>query len=331
MQVGESLKLSSQLDSALRELKLILDSSESPSSYRWALNHIGDIYKLRSNIDEALKNYELCERLALEANDRELIAEVSADLAELHMREAERLSGLDNKLSMHNQDLYKHYLDLETANVNESSSREARARSYRNRAKYARAHGDAEGSIYLYEKALEFQDRGTASHQLLIPYAKALRLVNRSEEAIKQVEAVLNWSHQINALRSEAIARQYKGLLLLERILSISSDPDAADFKDAAHELGLALKLHEEIGFQQGYQETSVDLFELEIQKGNFESGLQFLRESTLFEGHPDIDNQTMFVSVLAQLTTNGEGKRANRIVSRLKVLGIDNVEQQGE
>ena len=85
--LGESLKLASQLDAALRQLELVVSAGDSPAATRWALNHIGDIYKMREETTRALDYYAKCETAATEAGDLELCAEVSADLAELHMRE----------------------------------------------------------------------------------------------------------------------------------------------------------------------------------------------------------------------------------------------------
>lgn len=323
LKLGESLKLASQLDAALRELEPVAASADSGIAQRWALNHIGDIFKLRDRIDEALKCYSECESLARGANDRELIAEVAADLAELHMRESERLAGLDPAESVRHDKEYKRYLDIETDFVNEASSNDARARCFRNRAKYARAHGDPVGAITLYEQSLSIGNHGVTSHQLIIPYAKALRLVGRSAEALAQVDIVLDWSRQIGAPRSEAIARQYRGLLLLERALS-ATDVQAriSDLGMSRSELSTALRLHEETGFKQGYRETGVDLFELEIQEGHLAEAILSLRLTNLYPEMTDKRDSVLVDAVLAQLRANGEAGRADRIASQLSQLG---------
>jgi predicted ATPase len=321
LKLGESLKLASQLDAALRELELVSASADSEMARRWALDHIGDIFKMRDRIDEALDYYGRCESLAFAANDRELVAELAADLAELHMREAERLAGLDAQAASQHEAEYKRYLDIETEYVDDSSSKEARSRSLRNRAKYARAHDDPKAAISLYEESLALQDRGVASHQFIIPYAKALRLVGRADDALTQVELVLDWSRQIGALRSEAIARQYRGLLLMERALGDSQeDQRSKDLVEARRELEKALLLHEETGFRQGFRETSVDLFELEVEEGHWDAAIVRLHSGAIFPGISA--DKALVRAVLAQLEANGESDRSHRILDRLTALG---------
>ena len=69
-------KLASQLDAALRQLELVVSAGDSPAATRWALNHIGDIYKMREETTRALDYYAKCETAATEAGDLELCAEV---------------------------------------------------------------------------------------------------------------------------------------------------------------------------------------------------------------------------------------------------------------
>jgi hypothetical protein len=318
--LGEALKVSSQLDAALRQLEVVAASDDSPAAQRWAFDHIGDIYKMREETDLALQYYAQCEEAAKAAGDGELLAEVCADLAELHMREAERLAGRDEAAAKSHLLQYETYLDLETKYVSDSTSREAKARSYRNRAKFARSHGDPAAALALYEKSLQNMDEGVASHQFLIPYAKALRLVGRSADAIAQVQSVLAWSRQIGALRSEAIARQYLGLLLMEqwidRSASVRTDPKSpSGLQQARRELTRALRLHQEVNFRQGYRETSADLFELELQEGNYDAALKCL--STVDEVGPDnqpLSDDQLVKAAVAQLEANGEIGRASRI-----------------
>lgn len=318
--LGESLKLASQLDAALRQLELVVSAGDSPAATRWALNHIGDIYKMREETTRALDYYAKCETAATEAGDLELCAEVSADLAELHMRESERLAGRDTTAAAQHAERYKYYLDLETKYVADSTSQAAKARSYRNRAKYARAHGDPSSALELYEKSLQHMDAGVASHEFLIPYAKALRLAGRSAEATEQVESVLAWSKQIGALRSEAIARQYLGLLTMEQWIAQRADanagpPNSALLERARDQLTRALKLHHEVNFRQGYRETAVDLFELELHEGNYAAAVAGLASvDTGDSTNPTLSGDALVAAAVAQLEANGEGERASRI-----------------
>lgn len=163
--LGEALKLVGDLDGALRELSVVAKSDDSPEAQRWALNHLGDIFKMRDQIAQAEDCYQRCEQAAQNAADGELLCETAADLAELHMRESERLAGRDAALARQHADLYLHYLNLETELAQASESRGARARSLRNQAKYERTNGTAENAIPLYERSLEFMDEGVSSHQ----------------------------------------------------------------------------------------------------------------------------------------------------------------------
>ena len=72
---------------------------------------------MREETERAVDYYAKCEAAAKEAGDNELCAEVAADLAELHMREAERLAGRDKSAAASHAERYKYYLDLETKYV----------------------------------------------------------------------------------------------------------------------------------------------------------------------------------------------------------------------
>ena len=322
--VGESLKLAGQLDGAIRELEFVAKSDASLPAQRWAFNHLGDICRMRDQIPAALDYYARSESMAKESHDVELEAEVSADLAELHMRQYERLAGIDPVASAQHGELYKFYLDLETHYVSDSSRKEAQARSLRNRAKFERANGDLNVAISLYEQSLKFIETGIASHQFLIPYAKALWLAGRVDDAMAQVQSVLDWSRQIGSPRSEAIAHQYLGLLLVERAQS-QDDPERSHIlKTALEELERALKLHEEVNFRQGYRETIANLFELVVLQGDKANALKYLRMTDDYSGQSRAaDEHQMCVAVLSQLRLNGEGHRADRIEAGLTQLKI--------
>ena len=252
------------------------------------------------------------------AHDSELICENAADLAELHMREAERLAGREPTKAADHAELYHHYLSIETDLASNSESREAQARALRNRAKFERTNGTAEASIPLYEDSLHFMDEGVSSHQFLIPYAKALRLVGRSDEAMTEVRKVLDWSRQIGAPRSEAIARQYLGLLLLEDAIK---DPNP-DLADARAQLERAVALHREVGFKQGVRETTVDLFDLEVSAGNLGAALLWLSDVDAFGGGIEpSDVQQTISAVVAELVANGDRPRAARVRRTVDLL----------
>ena len=170
-------------------------------------------------------------------------------------------------------------------------------------------------------------DAGVASHEFLIPYAKALRLAGRSAEATTQVESVLAWSKQIGALRSEAIARQYLGLLTMEqwiaeRAIAMPTPPELALLERARDQLTRALKLHHEVNFRQGYRETAVDLFELELHEGHYAAAIASLVSvDTTESGNAPLTADALVAAAVAQLEANGESERASRIRTRAEEL----------
>ena len=311
LQLGEALKLSGLLIPAQQELEKVRQSLGSPRAARWALNHLGDIARMREDSTGSLRLYAECEAAAVAADDTELLAENAADLAETNMREAERLAGGDPEVAAAHAEQYVHYLELEARLAEESGSSQARARAFRNLAKRERTHGDPDAAIKLYERSLKHMPAGISSHQFLIPYAKALRLVGRSTDAFRVVANVLEWSRQIGATRSEAIARQYLGLLLLEAELS----KPAPEFAPAREEMTVALDLHREVGFGQGVRETALDLFELELHCDHLTPAVSALRSTDAFRLADDqADLNAVASDAIAQLRANGEIARADRV-----------------
>lgn len=310
LRLAEALKLSSQILAATRELELVIESGDSPSASRWALNHLADIVRMREDHAEAERLYLDSERAAVEAGDDELIVENAADLAELHMRQAERLAGKDPHAAADHQARYRHYLELETRLAKASDVPETKARAYRNQAKNERAQGRLDVAIEMYEASLQHTPRGVASHQFLIPYAKALRLHGQAERALQVVRSVLEWSRQIGATRSEAIARQYLGLLLMEGASGVEDPEDGAQA-----ELTAALRLHREAGFGQGIRETALDLFELELANDRVLSACAHLKLTDAYlVSEPGTAPKAIVDVALAQLRANGEAQRADRL-----------------
>ena len=323
--LGASLKLSGQLDAAQRVLGEVIISTAAPEATLWALDHLGDIHRMRDETEEAISLYERCQKEAEQAGDIELVAEVSADLAELHMREYERLAGIDAEKATTHFEIYKRYLESETNLIGEHSPKDARARSLRNRAKFERAAGKPEDAVELYEQSIHLDEGAPPSHQLRIPYAKALRLVGRPKDAMTQVELVLDWSRQIGAMRSEAIARQYRGLLLMEEGLDANISDRQALFEEARTELSLALKQHEEVNFKQGVRETATDLFELEVSWGETTSAIKYLAMAMDLGSHAlKLSNRKLAEAVVEQLRSNGEQARANRLLERIGAIDLD-------
>ena len=317
LRLGVALRAANEFVAAEAQFLLVLRDGNDAYAQRWSLNHLGDVSLLQGRVGEALERYERCERLAREYGDNELLAETAADLAELHMRQAEQLAGLDAARAEGHTSAYVQYLNLEQELAESLVNRGARARAYRNAAKRQRTLGNLERAIELYERSLTFVDAGVDSHQFLIPYAKALRLVDRRSDALRIVRRVLDWSRQIGARRSEAIARQYLGLILMEQ--GLAQNPPELDA--ASDELSRAVVLHQEVGFEQGRRETEVDLAELASHIGNREDTVTHL--SRAFADINDGSAEEMAIAILAQLRANGESVRVERFRRAMISIGI--------
>jgi tetratricopeptide (TPR) repeat protein len=315
--LGLAFKARGEFVAAEAQFLLILRDGIDPYAQRWSWNHLGDVSLVQGRIHEALERFGHSETLARECNDNELLVETAADLAELHMRQAEQLAGTDAARANEHSASYEHYLELERALAGQSARRAVKARAYRNAAKRQRAIGNIEQAIALYEQSISFVDAGVDSHQFLIPYAKALRLVRRHEEALQIVRRVLDWSRQIGARRSEAIARQYYGLILMEK--AIGKTP--LDLAAAELELSRAIALHNEVGFEQGRRETEVDLAELAAHRGNRKDTAMHLNRA-LGDDEARSDEESA-AAILAQLRANGEVDRADRFSNALQSLSL--------
>ncbi len=315
--LGTALKAASEFDAAEAEFLLTLRDGQDPYSRRWALSHLGGLSLVQGRVNEAMVRYAQCEEMARESSDSELLAETAADLAELHMRQSEQLSGVDGVRSAEHAALYNRYLDLEQELAHSVGHSHSLARAYRNSAKRARTRGDIAVSIALYEQSLEYIDEGVNSHRFLIPYAKALRLVSRDGEALEIVRKVLDWSRQIGARRSEGIARQYLGLILMEQELARG----VTGLTQARAEMTRALALHNEVGFEQGRRETEVDLAEAYSHCGDREGTLAHL--GLAVTDRSSQSDEQLVHAVLAEIRARGEPLRAERFGTALSALGV--------
>lgn len=282
--------------------KLIAEQSTDEAAKGWALDHIGDIYWLNGNSDEALRFYAKAQVIAESGDLKDLMVEVAADLCELHDREAERLAGLDEQAVEEHKLKSQQNLEVELTLAKEIGSPQVQSRAHRNAAKACRRAGDLEGAIAEYQRALSFDDPRIATHKVLVSYAKTLRLAGRSEEAAPVFNRVLDWSIQTGAIRSQAIARAYRGLLFLD-------NEDA----NAEAELLKSLQLHSEIGYDRGIREVQLLLGELSMREERYSDGINWFRESVGKRESGLSDDQIVNV-VLAQLDDRNEILRSSRL-----------------
>lgn len=275
----------------------------------WSQNHLGDIFLREGDVLSALASYEIAEALAKQAKDSALLLETTADLVELYNRETERWSGVDSERAREADELYSEYLERQIELAAYSEDNDAKARAFRNSAKRFRVRGDVLEAINCYEKALALQRPGTASHRIIVPFAKCLRLVGRHREALEHVNRVLKWARQAGVARSEAIAHQYTGLILLEMVKLEAARADGES--EALEHLQVALKMHNEIGFEQGRRETELILGEFYLHAGDMDKAMIHLQEA--LGSHRGIDE--LVTMAAAQLRANGENARAEALL----------------
>ena len=87
LELADLLKRSGNLSEAITEYLKIVDSSDSKAITRaWALNGIGDAYRMQGDMQQARPFYVKCETLATELHDKSLLVEVWSDFAHLYHR-----------------------------------------------------------------------------------------------------------------------------------------------------------------------------------------------------------------------------------------------------
>jgi tetratricopeptide (TPR) repeat protein len=302
LELSEALLATSETEEAGALLEQLILPEVDSKIRAWALNYLGDALLLDGDIDQAIAQYAICEQLARGTDNVDLIGEVCCDLGELHGRQYERLVGLDLGAANDHERLHEAYAAESFELVDSISNGETRARVFRNMAKRSRVQGDLPRAITLYEKSLSAVDPRASGHRFLIPYAKALRLAGRTSEALRIVDRVLAWSSQVGSRRSEAIAWQYRGLILM----MASTDGESLD--EARDCLNQALQQHRVIGFRQGLHETEMLLGEAAIRSDDPTAALEHFGRTI---GRRHLPASELLATVAAELEANGENDRA--------------------
>lgn len=288
------------------EAAVMLDQLTTPGTpveiRGWALNYLGDALLFDGDTDQALDAYTRCEITAEGAGMVALTCEVACDLAELHGRQHERLAGVDPAAAGRHRDRYHDYVHTAYGLVDEEIPSDLRARVLRNRAKLARVQGQLDEAASLYEAAIQTADSRIGGHRFLIPWAKTLRLAGRHDDALGAVDKVLSWSTQAGSRRSEAIALQYQGMILMTR-----STTDA-ELGEALKSLQAAAQLHRVIGFAQGTHETEILLGELALRAGQQGQALEHFAKAV---GRPIDEGSALLSAMALELEANGETDRA--------------------
>lgn len=305
---AESLRLALEHASAVKLLERLQVDPDLDVRGR-ALNCLGDIMLTKGDVPKARELYSACERIAREASNRELLIEVVADLAELFGREAEHLAAVDPEAALEANRLYNKYLDEELALAAEQSDPRALGRALRNEAKRLRVQGNLEEALFKYRAAVATEPPGMASHRIMIPYAKTLMLAGSYDQALAVIDRVLTWSHQTGARRSEAIAKQYRGIARWEQ--AMFSNPEGSErdrlLDESGAELNEALALHEEVGFSNGRRETMISLGLWNLSKGNSSRAGELFGLATGVIFAPE----RLFEAVAGEILSNGDVRRA--------------------
>jgi tetratricopeptide (TPR) repeat protein len=301
----EALVAASEYAAALTiAVEATSDADVSRSAQGWFHDLAGDAHWALGDHEDALVSYGVAEAIAVAEHDQKLEMEVCADLAELHERWAEQISGVDDVRAEALTKQSEEYLDRQIALVHSQGDPAARARALRNEAKSLRRRGEMDAAIAKYEEATRLTDPRVATHSVLISYAKTLRLAGRYEEAVAVVKKVLQWSNQTGARRSLGIALHYRAMLGLEL-----DGPTSAVEQD----LNDALAIHEEIGYGRGQWEVNTLLGEYHALRGAWAPALGCFRQ-VVSEDQPTVPDDVVVDRVVAQLGAIAEHGRSERL-----------------
>jgi predicted ATPase len=301
-----SLKLASTYNEAAAIYEQLIDDPGTEERLRGrALQHLGDILWLSGDAGRAREVYAKAAAQAIAIGDDVLQLQVVAALCELHDREAERFAGVDFAVEQKHRERSDQYLDEQLRLANGVGDEFSRSRALRNDAKRLRRQGRLEEAVERYERAVALLDPRIATHSVLISYAKTLRFVGRQREAQEIIARVLEWSLQTGALRTQAIARHYRAVLLVE--------VGENQLDEARRELHSALELHQEIGYDRGTREVQLFLGELSLLAGDAELATSWFSRAVAAPGGTEA--RDLRDLVIAQLRAIGEQDRAERVM----------------
>lgn len=306
---GEALKLAGRIADAERVLAP-LKASASTSVRGWALNHLGDTYEAQLQFQRATDAYQASLLCADEALDRELGCESAADLAESWGRRfvLERAYPHREAQALQAFEQYERWIAVETELANRLEDALGRARLLRNLgvksiriSDYATARSYLEDAIVLLSERSSFH----RSH-VLLPLSIMLRLVGQPVDALNHVDAVLSWSLQRAVRKSEAMAREQRGLILYALQGSQSFAPSA----EAVHEVRLAAEIYDELDYQHGCRGVRRILGEWDAMSGNLQGATAHWSECYP-EARPE---EPLWRCSVRELQASGELARADAL-----------------
>ncbi len=303
LELAEALITASEPSDAGTLLEQLL-GLENPVTIRVrALNLLGDALLFDGEVDQALQAYQQSMELAERLGDSIAICEVLCDLAELHGRQYESKAGLNATSAAEHRVAYVSYVEHAFRLLSQIPSGQLRARILRNKAKLSRVSGDLNEAETLYRQSINSVDSRVYSHRFLIPYVKTLRRSGKTDEALRIIDRIIAWSSQVSSRRSQAIAEQYRAMILMT--IGESSEDLAEAWKVADH----ALRSHRSIGYAQGIHETEMILGEIALRMNDRSEAIDRFSSSV---GRRDLPWKQLLEIVIGELAANGEEDRAN-------------------
>jgi tetratricopeptide (TPR) repeat protein len=214
LELADLLKKSGNLGDAIEEYSKITTTADSKAITRaWALNGIGDAYRMQGDLKNARPFYEQCEALATELQEKTLMVEVWSDFAHLYHRMAveSRLANNDAEESdrLKDAELYANRV-LASAEILGDWDHARKAHMVLGNLRLDSGNLCAAEDCYRKAAAIaEKYDLGmVAQHGL----GEALRFRGRYEEAKSSYEQYRQWAIGHGILRSEMIAYNDLGL-----------------------------------------------------------------------------------------------------------------------
>lgn len=208
LDLGDLLKKSGNLAEAIMEYSKITSEPTSNSATRaWALDGIGDAYRMQGDLGAARPFYEQCEARATDIQDRALLIEVWSDFAHLYHRMAVE-SRLANRLDEESErrkttELYVNKV-LASAEILGDPDHARKAHMMLGNLYLDSGNlAAAEDSYRMAATIAQKNDLGMVAHHGL---GEALRFRQRFEEAKISYEQYRDWAVNHGIQRSEMIA-----------------------------------------------------------------------------------------------------------------------------
>jgi tetratricopeptide (TPR) repeat protein len=316
LELAEALITASECGEAGTILEQMTGNDIPPEIRMRALNLLGDALMFDGEVEQALRTYQESEELANRLGDEIALCEILCDLSELHGRQYEAQAGMDPRRAAEHREAYISSVERAYTLLPKIRSGQLRARILRNKAKLSRVSGELEEAEALYRESINCVDSRVYGHRFQIPYVKTLRRSGKPVEALRIIDRISAWSSQVSSRRSQAIAEQYRGMILMTIADTLE------DLAEARKVTEHALRSHKAIGFVQGIHETEMVLGEIALRMDNRPEALDRFGASI---GRKDVPLPQLLEIVAGELAANGEEDRAEFVRHWGSKVGIRN------